>query len=72
MLRELMTSAAAAGLTVMCTWAHAVSAQYALQPSPGKYNEGIFRGLDYVIDAARQTGIKVNPSLLKLCTFAGQ
>ena len=59
MLRELMTSAASAGLTVMRTWAHAVSSQYALQPSPGQYNEAVFRGLDWVMDTARQAGIKV-------------
>lgn len=43
----------------MRTWAHSVSKPYALQTSPGQYNEAIFRGLDYVIAQARLTGIRV-------------
>ena len=59
MLADLMQSASAKGLTVMRTWAHAVTAPYALQTSPGTYNEDMFRGLDWVLDTARQNGLKV-------------
>ncbi|KAK9813329.1 hypothetical protein WJX73_000535 [Symbiochloris irregularis] len=55
MLRQLMQSAASQGLLVMRTWADAVDSQYALETSPGKYNEAIFRGLDYVLVLALTT-----------------
>ena len=55
-----MRESAANGLTVIRTWAFGVTKQYALQISPGIYNEAIFRGLDYVLDVARQEGIKVH------------
>ncbi len=46
-------------LTVLRTFAFATDAPYALQTSPGVYNEGVFRGLDYALDQARQRGLKV-------------
>ena len=59
-----MAAAASERLTVMRTWAHAVSRKYALQPKQGVYNEVVFRGLDYVIETARQTGVKVDTHLV--------
>jgi mannan endo-1,4-beta-mannosidase len=41
------------------TWAHPVSPPYALSNGPGKYNENIFRGLDYLLDEARNRGVRV-------------
>ena len=60
MLRTTMSTAQQAGLTVMRAWTDGVSEQYALQTSPGEYSEAIFRGLDYVLDQARQQGIRVS------------
>jgi hypothetical protein len=58
-VRTLMDQAQAAGLNTMRTWVHPVNAQYALQTAPGKYNEAVFRGLDYVLAEAQKRGIKV-------------
>ena len=43
----------------MRSWTDGVSPEYALQTSPGEYSEAMFRGLDYVLDQARQQGIRV-------------
>lgn len=59
-----MDAAVAAGFTVMRAWTHGVTPNYALQTSPGVYNEAMFRGLDYALDEARQHGIKVSSTLL--------
>jgi mannan endo-1,4-beta-mannosidase len=61
LLRNIMDKAVGAGLNVMRAWAHAVSPEYALQPSPGQYREAVFRGLDYVLDEARKRKLKVMP-----------
>jgi mannan endo-1,4-beta-mannosidase len=54
------------GLTVGRTWAFSlgtgesmVQRQQALQVRPGVYDEGVFKGLDYALVAARQRGIKL-------------
>ena len=60
MLRDTMATAKQGGLTVMRSWTDGVSSQFALQTSPGVYNEAIFKGLDYVLDQARQQGIRVS------------
>ena len=54
-----MDEAVSSGLTVMRAMAFGVSKEYALETSPGQYSETMFRGLDYVLDQARQRGIKV-------------
>ena len=54
-----MDEAVADGFTVLRAWATAVDPQYSLQPSPGNFSEPIFRGLDYVLDQARQRNLKV-------------
>ena len=61
LVRSLLDQAPAAGLTVMRAWATTVDDNYALQPSPGVYNEAVFRGLDYTLDQASQRNIKVGP-----------
>ena len=67
MLRTTMSTAQQAGLTVMRSWADGVSPEFALQTSPGEYSEAMFRGLDYVLDQARQHGIRVR---FRLCSCA--
>ena len=59
LVRQLMDEAVADGFTVLRAWATAVDPQYSLQPSPGNFSEPIFRGLDYVLDQARQRNLKV-------------
>lgn len=39
---------------------HAVELCPHWQTAPGKYNEAALRGLDYLIDEARQAGIRVS------------
>lgn len=57
-MRDIMDMAVAEGLTLLRTFAFATNPLYPMQTSPGVYNEAIFRGLDYVLDQARQRGIK--------------
>ncbi|EIE27597.1 glycoside hydrolase [Coccomyxa subellipsoidea C-169] len=59
LIREQMDAAVAAGFTVMRAWSHGVTQNYALQTSPGVYNEAMFRGLDFALDEARQRNVKV-------------
>ena len=59
LVRSLLDHAPVAGLTVMRAWATTVDDNYALQTSPGVYNEAVFRGLDYSLDQASQRNIKV-------------
>jgi mannan endo-1,4-beta-mannosidase len=59
LIRDIMDLAVTDQLTVLRTFAFATDAPYALQTSPGVYNEGVFRGLDYALDQARQRGLKV-------------
>lgn len=44
LLRHQMDAAAAHNLTVMRFWVPGVSPSYALQTSPGVYNEGMLKG----------------------------
>ncbi|CAD7701855.1 unnamed protein product [Ostreobium quekettii] len=59
MLQDMLDLAVEHGFNLMRAWAHSVSPQFALQPSPGEYNEGMFRGLDFALDEARKRGIRV-------------
>ena len=43
---------AAAGMLPLC--------RYALEESPGVYNEAVFRGLDYFLDEARKRDMRVS------------
>ena len=67
LVRALLRRGAALGFIVMRTWAHSVNAQYALQTVPGKYSEAAFRGLDLLLDEARQANIKARAQLS--CVF---
>ena len=62
LIRDIMDLAVADQLTVLRTFAFATGAPYALQISPGSYNEAVFRGLDYALDQARQRGLKARLS----------
>ncbi|HRU38708.1 MAG TPA: hypothetical protein P5511_02430, partial [Candidatus Goldiibacteriota bacterium] len=37
--------------------------EYSLQPRPGKYNEAMMKKLDFILDAASKTGIKLTVAL---------
>ncbi len=65
LIRDIMDLAVADGLTVLRTFAFATDAPYALQTSPGVYNEAVFRGLDYALDQARQRGLKARQSIVR-------
>ena len=65
-----MDEAVQANLTVMRAWAIGVTSPYYIQPSPGVFNEAIFKGLDYALDQARQHNIKVSQSPDGLATRA--
>ena len=69
LLRTIMSKAVANQLTVMRAWAHSVDAPYIMETSPGVYNENVFRGLDYVLELARQNGLKVQ--ILSCVRFTG-
>ena len=70
LVRAIMDEAAGANLNLVRAWAHASSPEYALQPSPGRFSEPVFRGLDYALDQARQRGLKVSAivSSVVICT----
>lgn len=64
LVRVQLEQAAAAGLNTVRAWVQPVSPQYALQDAPGgEFNEAAFQGLDYLLDQARKTGMRVILSL---------
>ncbi|KAL2476748.1 Mannan endo-1 [Abeliophyllum distichum] len=63
-IREMLQTGAKMGLTVCRTWAFNDGTYNALQISPGKFDERVFRALDYVIAEARQQGIRLILSLV--------
>ncbi|MCL7046801.1 hypothetical protein MKW94_001507 [Papaver nudicaule] len=61
------------GLTVCRTWAFNDGAYNALQTSPGRFDERVFKALDYVISEARKHGIRLILSLVNdLQAFGGK
>nr|GMD38404.1 mannan endo-1,4-beta-mannosidase 2-like [Ipomoea batatas] len=58
-VRTMLQAAAKMGLTVCRTWAFNDGAYNALQISPGKFDERVFRALDLVIAEARRHGIRL-------------
>jgi len=72
MIDEVMGEARAMGLSVMRTWAFndggansdGYPESWALQTSPGVYNEAAFVGLDYVLYKAQSLGMRVSLSLV--------
>ncbi|CAA2986783.1 mannan endo-1,4-beta-mannosidase 2-like [Olea europaea var. sylvestris] len=63
-IREMLQTGAKMGLTVCRTWAFNDGAYNALQISPGRFDEKVFRALDYVIAEANQQGIRLILSLV--------
>ena len=59
-MTALLDEAVKAGFTVMRTWAHGVSSAYPVLLGPGRYNEGMLRGLDFALDEARKRGLKAS------------
>jgi mannan endo-1,4-beta-mannosidase len=43
LIRSLLDKGVKNGFTVLRAWAHAVNPEYALETSPGQYNEAVFR-----------------------------
>ncbi|XP_073028783.1 mannan endo-1,4-beta-mannosidase 2-like [Primulina eburnea] len=58
-IREILQAGAKMGLTVCRTWAFNDGDYNALQISPGRFNENVFRALDHVIAEARRYGIRL-------------
>lgn len=58
-VRETLSQASAAGLNVVRIWGHTNHKKFPFQATPGVYNEAAFRGLDFVLNEARQFGMRV-------------
>ncbi|XP_058218687.1 mannan endo-1,4-beta-mannosidase 2-like [Rhododendron vialii] len=72
-VREMLRAGAKMGLTVCRTWAFNDGAYNALQISPGRYDERVFRALDHVIAEARKHGIRLLLSLVNnLLPYGGK
>ncbi|XP_010915420.1 mannan endo-1,4-beta-mannosidase 2 [Elaeis guineensis] len=63
-VRKMFHTAAKMGLTVCRTWAFNDGAHNALQVSLGRFDERVFKALDYVIVEARKHGIRLLLSLV--------
>uniref|UniRef100_A0A5B6Z2K3 mannan endo-1,4-beta-mannosidase n=1 Tax=Davidia involucrata TaxID=16924 RepID=A0A5B6Z2K3_DAVIN len=63
-VRAMLQSGAKMGLTVCRTWAFNDGAYHALQYSPGRFDEQVFKALDHVIAEAREHGIRLLLSLV--------
>jgi mannan endo-1,4-beta-mannosidase len=71
LIRSQLATAAANGFNVIRAWANPVSLEYALMEGPGKYNEMVFRGLDYFLNEARKHNIRVILNLIDNWQEAG-
>ncbi|XP_051125622.1 mannan endo-1,4-beta-mannosidase 2-like [Andrographis paniculata] len=58
-VRSIFKTGAKMGLTVCRTWAFNDGDYNALQTSPGRFNERVFRALDHVIAEARLHGVRL-------------
>ncbi|KAL1555604.1 Mannan endo-1,4-beta-mannosidase 2 [Salvia divinorum] len=58
-VREMLQTGARMGLTVCRTWAFNDGEYNALQITPGRFDERVFRALDYVIAESRRYGIRL-------------
>nr|GLL22897.1 mannan endo-1,4-beta-mannosidase 2-like isoform X2 [Ipomoea trifida] len=58
-IRAMLQAGAKMGLTVCRTWAFNDGEHNALQLSPGRFDERVFRALDHVLAEARQNGIRL-------------
>ncbi|OVA07763.1 Glycoside hydrolase [Macleaya cordata] len=72
-VRKMFQLGAKMGLSVCRTWAFNDGAYNALQISPGRFDERVFKGLDHVIAEARQNGVRLILSLVNnLQPFGGK
>ncbi|KAF8411146.1 hypothetical protein HHK36_003689 [Tetracentron sinense] len=72
-VRAMLKAGSKMGLTVCRTWAFNDGAYNALQISPGRFDERVFKALDHVIAEARRHGIKLLLSLVNnLQAFGGK
>ncbi|XP_009757173.1 mannan endo-1,4-beta-mannosidase 2 [Nicotiana tabacum] len=72
-IRGILQAGAKMGLTVCRTWAFNDGGYNALQISPGRFDERVFRALDHVIAEARKNGIRLMLSLVNnLNAFGGK
>ncbi|GMH43167.1 hypothetical protein BSKO_11089 [Bryopsis sp. KO-2023] len=58
-VRETLSKASAAGLNVVRIWGHTNHEKFPFQSSPGVYNDLALEGLDFVLNQARQFGMRV-------------
>ncbi|KAK2980076.1 hypothetical protein RJ640_000185 [Escallonia rubra] len=63
-IKAMLQAGAKMGLTVCRTWAFNDGAYNALQISPGRFDERVFKALDHVIAEAGQHGIRLLLSLV--------
>ncbi|KAF3794411.1 Mannan endo-1-4-beta-mannosidase 4 [Nymphaea thermarum] len=61
---DALAQAAASGLTVARTWAFSDGSHSPLQYAPGRYDESMFKALDFVVSEAGKRGIKLILSLV--------
>ncbi|KAI4385025.1 hypothetical protein MLD38_003097 [Melastoma candidum] len=72
-VRAMLKEGAKMGLTVCRTWAFNDGEYNALQISPGKFDERVFKALDHVIAEAKQNGVRLLLSLVNnLRAFGGK
>eukprot|EP00249_Psilotum_nudum_P005232 c18687_g1_i1 orf=613-1914(+) len=72
-VRTILRKGAEMGLSVCRTWAFYDGGNDGLQPQQGKYNEQVFRALDYVIVEARKHKVRLLLSLVNnLPAFGGK
>ncbi|KAK9150123.1 hypothetical protein Syun_008432 [Stephania yunnanensis] len=72
-VRAMLHTGAKMGLTVCRTWAFNDGAYNALQISPGRFDERVFKALDHVIVEAKRYGVRLLLSLVNnLQPFGGK
>lgn len=71
MIREVLQTAAGAGLNTFRTWAHTTNPEEPLQVRPGLYDERVFSSLDVVIAEAERAGLRVILSLVDNWKYEG-
>ena len=59
------------GLNVVRAWAHTVDPMYKVMKSPGKYDEAGLRAIDFMLQQAREKGVRVILSLVDNWKYYG-
>jgi mannan endo-1,4-beta-mannosidase len=70
-LAHQFEQAASMGLNVVRAWAHTVDPMYKVMKSPGKYDESGLRAIDFMLNQARESGVRVILSLLDNWKYYG-